>query len=109
MTESASHRLPAPAGLYLDRTQSVVLRFEGQQYDAYVGDTIASALLAHRVQIHSRSFKYHRPRSVLTMAGDDAGTFVQFPDIPNVRGDVTAVPDGVEVTGQNYIGSLQRD
>ena len=109
MTESASHRLPAPAGLYLDRTQSVVLRFEGQQYDAYVGDTIASALLAHRVQILSRSFKYHRPRSVLTMAGDDAGTFVQFPDIPNVRGDVTAVPDGVEVTGQNYIGSLQRD
>jgi len=109
MTESASNRLPAPTGLYLDRTKLVSLRFEGKQYDAYGGDTIASALLAHGVQIQSRSFKYHRPRSVLTMAGDDAGAFVQFPDVPNVRGDVTAVPEGVEVSGQNYFGSLTRD
>jgi sarcosine oxidase subunit alpha len=61
------------------------------------------------VQIHSRSFKYHRPRGVLTMAGDDAGAFVQLPDVPNVRGDVTAVPNGIEVFGQNYLGSLNRD
>lgn len=109
MTESASNRLPAPTGLYLDRTKPVSLQFEGRQYDAYAGDTIASTLLAHGVQIQSRSFKYHRPRSVLTMAGDDAGAFVQFPDVPNVRGDVTAVPEGVEVSGQNYCGSLTRD
>lgn len=109
MAKSASHRLPEPAGLYLDRTKPVSLRFEGKQYDAYAGDTIASTLLAHGVQIQSRSFKYHRPRCVLTMAGDDAGAFVQFPDAPNIRGDVTAVPDGVEVTGQNYLGSLTSD
>lgn len=109
MAKSASRRLPAPAGLYLDRTKPVTLRFEGNLYEAYAGDTIASALLAHGVQILSRSFKYHRPRSVLTMAGDDAGAFVQFPDMPNVRGDVTAVPEGIEVVGQNYIGSLNRD
>jgi sarcosine oxidase subunit alpha len=109
MTELAPYRLLAPAGLYLDRARLVTLKFEGKQYDAFAGDTVASALLAHGVQIHSRSFKYHRPRGVLTMAGDDAGTFVQFPDAPNVRGDVTAVPDGVEVAGQNYWGSLMRD
>jgi len=109
MVKPASHRLPEPAGLYLDRTKPVSLRFEGQQYDACAGDTIASTLLAHGVQIQSRSFKYHRPRGVLTMAGDDAGAFVQFPDAPNIRGDVTAVPDGVEVTGQNYLGSLNSD
>jgi hypothetical protein len=35
VTESASHRLPEPAGLYLDRTKTVTLRFEGKRYEAY--------------------------------------------------------------------------
>ena len=109
MTELARHRLLAPAGLYLERARAVSLKFEGKQYDAFAGDTIASALLAHGVQILSRSFKYHRPRGVLTMAGDDAGAFVQFPDSPSIRGDITAVPDGIEVVGQNYWGSLTSD
>ncbi len=109
MANSARYRLPAPTGLYLDRTQPASLNFEAKQYDAYAGDTVASALLAHGVQIQSRSFKYHRPRGVLTMAGDDAGAFVQFPDVPNVRGDITAIPGEIAVTGQNYLGSLTRD
>jgi len=109
MSETAPNRLPSPFGLLLDRSQSVSLRFEGKHYQAYRGDSIASALLAHGIQIHSRSFKYHRPRGVLTMAGDDAGAFVQFPDSPNVRGDVTPIPEGVAVTGQNYWGTLAND
>ena len=35
----------------------------------------------------SRSFKYHRPRGILSMAGHDANTLVQLPDEPNVLAD----------------------
>ena len=52
----------------------------------------------------SRSFKYHRPRGVLTMAGQDANTMVQVGAEPNVRGDRHAIADGMAVTSINRIG-----
>jgi sarcosine oxidase subunit alpha len=57
----------------------------------------------------SRSFKYHRPRGILGMAGHDVNAFVQVGAEPNVRGDRHLVTDGLAVTGQNYSGSLDRD
>ena len=32
----------------------------------YKGDTLASALLANDVHLVGRSFKYHRPRGIMT-------------------------------------------
>jgi sarcosine oxidase subunit alpha len=63
------NRLPAPAGLLLDRERPVSFRFEGESYRGLAGDTLASALAANGEWLLSRSFKYHRPRGVLTMAG----------------------------------------
>ncbi|HSD34320.1 MAG TPA: (2Fe-2S)-binding protein, partial [Alphaproteobacteria bacterium] len=82
MTQSL--RLPAPAGLLIDRAKPVRFRFDGREAEGFAGDTIASALAANGVKVLSRSFKYHRPRGVLTMAGQDANTLVQLPDEPNV-------------------------
>ncbi|MGF1626885.1 MAG: glycine cleavage T C-terminal barrel domain-containing protein, partial [Alphaproteobacteria bacterium] len=73
------------------------------------GDSIASALMGAGVRVLSRSFKYHRPRGVLTMAGQDANTLVQLPGAPNVLADRTPVREGLEVRGQNYRGSLEND
>ena len=109
MMAKSSYRLQGDGGLYIDRTKPASFYFEGKVYHGYQGDTVASALLANGVQVQSRSFKYHRPRGVLTMAGDDAAAFVQFPNEPNVRGDITAIPEGVKVLGQNYWGSLKND
>ena len=103
------NRLPAPAGLLVDRDESVAFRFEGQLVDALGGDTIASALAANDIWMLSRSFKYRRPRGVLTMAGQDANTFVQLPGRPNVPADVEPAGDGADVRGQNYEGSLAHD
>jgi len=102
-------RLPAPAGLLIDRARPVSFRFERRDYQGFAGDTIASALAASGVKILSRSFKYHRPRGILTMAGQDANTLVQLPHEPNVLADRHPISDGLEVTGQNYSGSLERD
>lgn len=102
-------RLPAPAGRLIDRARSVSFRFEGRTYQGYAGDTIASALAANGVLLLSRSFKYHRPRGPLTMAGQDGNTLVQLPFEPNVRADTTPISEGLDASGQNYVGSLYSD
>ena len=106
---SSSNRLPAPYGLLLNRDKSITFSFENKQYQGFSGDNIASALAANGQWLLSRSFKYHRPRGVLTMAGQDANSLVQLPADPNVLADREAIVPGLEVTGQNYSGSLERD
>ena len=102
-------RLENGAGSLIDRDKPVAFTFEGQTVEGFHGDTVASALLANGIWTLSRSFKYHRPRGPLTMAGHDANTLVQLPDEPNVLADRLAVSPGLEVRGQNYAGSLTRD
>ena len=103
------NRMAAPHGSLIDRSRTISFRFEGRDYQGFAGDTIASALAAHGVRVLSRSFKYHRPRGILTMAGLDANTLVQIGDEPNVLADRRRISDGLEVTGQNYVGSLDND
>ncbi|HWT32110.1 MAG TPA: 2Fe-2S iron-sulfur cluster-binding protein, partial [Propylenella sp.] len=102
-------RLGPGSRLLIDRARTVTFTFEGERHTAFAGDTIASALAAGGRSVLSRSFKYHRPRGILGMAGHDVNSFVQVGDEPNVRGDRHPVTDGMVVTGQNYLGSLDRD
>lgn len=103
------NRLPAPAGLLVDHERTVSFRFEGKSYKGLVGDSLASALAANDQWILSRSFKYHRPRGALTMAGQDANTLVQLKGEPNVLADRLTINEGLDAWGQNYSGSLDRD
>ena len=103
------NRLAAPAGLLVDHGHTVDFSFEGKAYQGLKGDTVASALAANGQWILSRSFKYHRPRGVLTMAGQDANTLVQLKDEPNVLADRLEISPGLAVMGQNYKGSLEDD
>jgi sarcosine oxidase subunit alpha len=103
------NRLPPPHGLLIDRTSPVSFSFEGRRYDGYEGDCIASALAANGRWVLSRSFKYHRPRGVLTMAGQDGNSLVQLPGEPNVLADRMEIAPDMAVTAQNVFGSLQRD
>lgn len=104
-----NQRLPAPWGSRIDRAKRLSFTFEGRRYEGHEGDTIASALVASGQWLMSRSFKYHRPRSVLTMAGQDANTLVQVGSEPNVLADARALTDGVSATAQNVNGSLAFD
>jgi sarcosine oxidase subunit alpha len=96
-------------GLLIDRDQPLHFTFDGTDYQGVQGDTIASALLANGRFLLSRSFKYHRPRGPLTMAGQDANTLVQLADEPNVLADAHPLENGLSVAGQNYNGSLDHD
>ncbi|MHB1213830.1 MAG: 2Fe-2S iron-sulfur cluster-binding protein [Thiobacillus sp.] len=102
-------RLPPVAGEWIDRTREMAFIFEGKTYRGHPGDSISSALLASGVTLLGRSFKYHRPRGVLSMANHDVNAVVQWAGRPNVRADVTPLTDGMALTAVNTFGGLRAD
>ena len=96
-------------GLLIDRASPLAFAFDGRLHNGFAGDVIASALYAEGRRVLSRSFKYHRPRGVLTMAGHDANTIVQVADEPNVRADRYRLRDGIAVASVNRLGSVDFD
>ena len=59
------------SGGKIDRTIPIKFKFNGRQYQGFKGDTLASALLANDVHLVGRSFKYHRPRGILTAGSEE--------------------------------------
>lgn len=102
-------RLPAPFGRAIFRSRPLNFTFEGRRYSGFEGDTVASALIANGVWLIGRSFKYHRPRSVLSLEGSDANLYVTIDGVPNLAADLTPLAAGMEVRAQNFKGSLRRD
>ena len=97
----------------IDRTRSVSFRFDGKTYEGFQGDTVASALLANEVRLMGRSFKYHRPRGVLSAGSEEPNALVTIGDgaarDPNVRATVQEVYDGLVTRSQNAWPSLEFD
>ncbi len=103
------HRLEKTSSEWLDRSVTLRFTFEGRPYHGYSGDTVSSALAAAGVTLMARSFKYHRPRSILSFANHDSNTLFQVDGVPNVRGDVTLLRDGMRVSAINTFGGLAHD
>jgi sarcosine oxidase subunit alpha len=102
-------RLDHRPGEVIDRGRGLTFTWNGEEYPAYVGDTIISALAACGERIFSRSFKYHRPRGLLTASFLDPGCMVQVDDEPNVRGAHRRVEPGMVVSPQGVWPSLEYD
>ena len=102
-------RLGPQAGEVIDRTAPLRFRWDGRDFEAYRGDTIVSGLLAAGVKVFSRSFKYHRPRGVLSASFLDPGCTLQVGEEPNVRGAHRRVEPGMDVRPQNVWPSLRYD
>jgi sarcosine oxidase subunit alpha len=97
----------------IDRGRPVSFRFDGAVYQGYLGDTLASALLASGVRVVGRSFKYHRPRGILTAGSEEPNALVELRTgarrEPNTRATVAELYDGLEAHSQNRWPSLQFD
>ncbi len=61
-----TQRFRVAGGAALDRARPISFTFDGVAYAGYEGDTLASALLANGVRLVGRSYKYHRPRGILS-------------------------------------------
>ena len=102
-------RLPPQPGEWIDRARALRFRFEGREYGGFAGDTLSSALHAHGVRMLGRSFKYHRPRGIYSLANHDVNALVADGCETNIRADVTALRDGAQYTAVNTFGGLQWD
>ncbi|MGI8909491.1 MAG: 2Fe-2S iron-sulfur cluster-binding protein, partial [Rubrobacteraceae bacterium] len=105
----ADMRLGPQPGEVIDRGQWFTFTWNGEEFPAFGGDTIISSLAAAGERVFSRSFKYHRPRGLLTASFLDPGCMVQVGDEPNVRGSHRRVEAGMEVSAQNVWPSLRFD
>jgi methylglutamate dehydrogenase subunit C len=100
-------------GSRLDRARQVSFSFDGQTFHGYAGDTLASALLANGVTLFGRSFKYHRPRGLLSAGVDEPNALVTLlaGDIrePNIPATQVEIHDGLVAVSQNRGPSLNYD
>lgn len=106
-----SNRLPQ--GGQIDRRKRISFRFDGTNYTGYKGDTLASALIANGVKLVGRSFKYHRPRGILSAGAEEPNALVELRTgnrrEPNLRATQVELYDGLEASSQNYWPSLKYD
>ncbi|HVX99459.1 MAG TPA: sarcosine oxidase subunit alpha family protein [Pseudorhodoplanes sp.] len=100
-------------GSAIDRGKPLGFRFDGRHYEGYAGDTLASALIANGVRLVGRSFKYHRPRGILSAGAEEPNALVELRDgarrEPNTRATVAELFDGLDARSQNRWPSLSFD
>jgi sarcosine oxidase subunit alpha len=98
----------------VDHARPLTFTFDGKTYQGLAGDTLASALLANGVHLMGRSFKYHRPRGVVSAGSDEPNALIgvrRGPGRiePNTRATVQDLREGLEATSQNRWPSLGFD
>ena len=98
----------------LDRARVVSFSFDGKAYRGFAGDTLASALLAQGIHLVGRSFKYHRPRGIVSSGSEEPNALVTLHPgtarmTPNLRATQVEIVDGLVATSQNRWPSLRID
>ena len=106
---TTGRRLAPQPGEVIDRTAPLSFTWDGKAHTGFEGDTIVSALVASGVDVFSRSFKYKRPRGVLSATFHDPGCTVQVGDEPNVRAAHRRLASGMDVNPENVWPSLRFD
>lgn len=93
--------------------ETIPFSFDGTAYRARPGDTLAAALLANGVGLVGRSFKYHRPRGIMTAGIEEPNALVTVGTggraEPNTRATDLFVYPGMVATSQNRWPSLSFD
>ncbi|MER8734405.1 sarcosine oxidase subunit alpha family protein [Mesorhizobium sp. M1227] len=101
------------SGGLIDRSRALSFTFDGKRYHGHPGDTLASALLANGLRLMGRSFKYHRPRGVLSAGSEEPNALVELRSgarqEPNTRATTVELFDGLEARSQNRWPSLGFD
>ena len=109
-----SKNLRVKSSSYIDETTRISFKFNGKKLFGFKGDTLASALLANDIHLVARSFKYHRPRGIMTSGSEEPNAIVQLHDNssrtePNVRATEIELYEGLEASSQNCWPSVNFD
>jgi len=93
--------------------KKISFMFDGKKFSGFEGDTLASALIRNGVFLVSRSFKYHRPRGIISAGSEEPNAIVQLESgnitEPNVRATEIEIYQGLSATSQNNWPNLNFD
>ncbi len=97
----------------IDRDQRIKFTWDGSSMTGYAGDTLASALMANGETVLGRSFKYHRPRGIMSAGVEESGAMVTVGQgsrrDPNVKATMQELYSGLAASGQNAWPSVRFD
>ena len=100
-------------GGLIDRDTNLNFKFDGKSFTGHQGDTLASALIANGVHLMGRSFKYHRPRGVISAGASEPNALVELREgarkEANTRATMVELYNGLTANSQNRWPSLEND
>jgi methylglutamate dehydrogenase subunit C len=100
-------------GGLINRDTKLNFKFDGKSFTGHQGDTLASALIANGVHLMGRSFKYHRPRGVISAGASEPNALVELREggrkEANTRATMVELYDGLTAKSQNRWPSLNFD
>ena len=111
-----SNNFRLESGEGINQTEKISFKFNGKTLFGYKGDSLASALLANGIHLIGRSFKYHRPRGILSSGSEEPNALVQIikdkdkaKTDPNVRATQIEICEGLEAQSQNCWPNVKFD
>ena len=100
----SAHRINT-LGTRINRARQITFQFNGRSYSGFAGDTLASALLAAGESVLSHSWKYHRPRGIVSSGIEEPSALVQLETgrhtIPNAKMPEVELYPGLQATAVN--------
>lgn len=97
----------------VDRLRPLKFTFNGKKLGGYLGDTLASALLANGVHLVGRSFKYHRPRGIIGSGVEEPNALLQLEEglhtLPNYRATEVELYEGLTAKSINCWPNVNYD
>lgn len=110
---SQTENLRLANGGRINRSLPVSFQYNGQTINAFEGDSAASALLATGEKVFARSFKYHRPRGILSAGIEEPNALFTTgsgaTQEPNVVATQLEAFNGLSVKTQNAWPSVHFD
>ena len=97
----------------INKNKILNFTFNGESFQGYEGDTLASALIANGVHLVGRSFKYHTPRGFLGAGVEEPNAMVQLHEgnrsEPNIIATEVELVEGLVANSQNCWPSVKFD
>jgi sarcosine oxidase subunit alpha len=100
-------------GGLIDRHQLINFSFNNKPYQGVAGDTLASALIANKIDLVGRSFKLHRPRGIMSAGVEECSAYVQVSTgarhTTNVNATQIEIYEGLDARSIHCWPSVEHD
>ena len=97
----------------IDRTRALSFSWDDKSLNGFCGDSLAAALLANNQSILGRSFKYHRPRGLMSAGVEESGAIITLGEgnrkDANVKATMQELYEGLTASGQNAWPNVRSD